>query len=220
MNRHETSAVVHPADLSRLSDEALMARIADRDGSAFTELFNRYHPLAYSFDYRILQNQADALDAVQEKFLAVWRASDQYQARPGSTVRNYILKIDRNVCLGFIRRAWRRRETGAEADSETTDQDWSEMLDYLYLRYQGDCPATPEDAARDTELRGLMATVLDYTQAQFSPAQFAAFWGFIQGKSYKEIAAENGARLDSVRGLIARGFKRLRDEFGQRWEAL
>ena len=48
-----------------LSDECLLARLGAGHRDALEELFRRYRGLAYRVTYRLLGNEADALDAVQ-----------------------------------------------------------------------------------------------------------------------------------------------------------
>ncbi len=50
------------------SDEQLLTRLARGDREALEELFRRYRNLAYRVAHRLLGNEADALDAVQEGF--------------------------------------------------------------------------------------------------------------------------------------------------------
>ena len=51
------------------SDGQLLARFAGGDRDALDELFQRYRLLAYRVAYRLLGNEADALDAVQDGFV-------------------------------------------------------------------------------------------------------------------------------------------------------
>src|SRR6266404_9920527 len=51
------------------SDECLWARSQKGDRQARAELFSRHRSLAYRVAYRLLGNEADALDAVQDGFM-------------------------------------------------------------------------------------------------------------------------------------------------------
>src|SRR6187431_3077231 len=55
--------------LTAPSDEQLVVRSAAGDRSALEELFRRYRQVAYRVAYRLLSNEADALDAVQNGFV-------------------------------------------------------------------------------------------------------------------------------------------------------
>ena len=57
------------APLAIPNDEQLLASWAKGDREALEELFRRYRSVAYRVAYRLLGNEADALDAVQEGFV-------------------------------------------------------------------------------------------------------------------------------------------------------
>ena len=52
-----------------LSDEALLNKAVAGDRDSLDELFVRYRLVAYRVAHRLLGNEADALDAVQEAFV-------------------------------------------------------------------------------------------------------------------------------------------------------
>jgi len=205
--------------MGRLSDDALMARIAVRDHEALSELFRRYRDDVYRFDLRILQNESDTLDAIQNKFLQIWRRAGAFTSRPGSKVRNFILKVDKFVCLEMMRARWRRSELGID-DGEDGETGWSEVFDFLAHQHGAAGDPLDEGIVREQDAAALVERVQRFTEDQFSSGQYVAFWGFINGMSYKHIADTYGMTAGSVRGHIARGFRSVRAEFGKEWEEL
>ena len=63
------------------SDEQLLARFATGERAVLDELFRRYRLPAYRVAYRLLGNEADALDAVQEGFVKALAHLDSFQGR-------------------------------------------------------------------------------------------------------------------------------------------
>jgi RNA polymerase sigma-70 factor, ECF subfamily len=84
---------VEPVDPS--VDDALMARIAAGDGSAFTELFRRRRNDVYRVALLITGRAQAAEDVVQDVFLALMRDAARYEAGR-STVGAWLCGIARN----------------------------------------------------------------------------------------------------------------------------
>ncbi len=60
---------------SELSDQELTDLLQSGDQRAFTEIYNRYWKLIYAHAYKILKNDEDAKDIVQEVFSSLWTKS-------------------------------------------------------------------------------------------------------------------------------------------------
>lgn len=71
------------------SDEALIARICNDDNEALAILFRRYARMVWSIAKRILRNEAEADDLVQEVFLLIHRRASVFDSTKG-TARSLI----------------------------------------------------------------------------------------------------------------------------------
>jgi RNA polymerase sigma-70 factor (ECF subfamily) len=89
-----------------LSDEQLLARFARGDRDALDEVFRRYRQLAYRVAYRLLGNEADALDAVQDGFVKALTHLPSFQGR--STFKTWLLRVVSNAALDLGRQRARR----------------------------------------------------------------------------------------------------------------
>ncbi|HYH64428.1 MAG TPA: RNA polymerase sigma factor [Urbifossiella sp.] len=87
-------------------DAALLERSAGGDADALDELFRRYRLVAYRVAYRLLGNEADALDAVQDAFVKALANLDRFRGR--SSFKTWLLRIASNAALDMGRR--RRRD--------------------------------------------------------------------------------------------------------------
>jgi RNA polymerase sigma-70 factor (ECF subfamily) len=85
------------------SDEDLMARIAGGDERAFRLLVQRYIPRALGLARRVLGNEADAEEIVQEAMLRVWINAARW--RPTAAFRTWLYRVVLNLCLNRKRRA-------------------------------------------------------------------------------------------------------------------
>ena len=66
------------------SDENLVADLLASEADALTVLFERHGALVFRIARRILRNDAEAEDAVQQVFLDVYRAAEQFEPEKGS----------------------------------------------------------------------------------------------------------------------------------------
>src|SRR5260370_20907491 len=73
------------------TDEQLLARLARGDRAALEELFRRYRGVAYRVAHRLLGNDADALDAVQEGFANALTHLPRFQVR--RTFKHWLLRL-------------------------------------------------------------------------------------------------------------------------------
>src|ERR1700722_19521001 len=96
-----------------VSDDQLLARFLAGDRTALEELFQRYRGLAYRVAHRLLGNEADALDAVQEGFIKALVHLQGFQHR--STFKTWLLRVVSNASLDLGRQRGRREAQSLEA---------------------------------------------------------------------------------------------------------
>src|SRR4030067_2155175 len=84
-----------------LSDQTLVEKVKKGDYQAFEGLVNRYEGKVYRLSMRMLRNQQDAEDALQEAFLQVHRGLKSFEGR--STFSTWLFRLATNVCLMKIR---------------------------------------------------------------------------------------------------------------------
>jgi RNA polymerase sigma-70 factor, ECF subfamily len=98
-----------------LSDECLLRRAAAGEREALEELFRRYRTPAYRVAYRLLGNEADALDAVQEGFVKALAHLATFQGR--SSFKTWLLRVVSNAALDLGRQRGRREALSLEVAS-------------------------------------------------------------------------------------------------------
>ncbi|MBA3780062.1 MAG: sigma-70 family RNA polymerase sigma factor, partial [Chloroflexi bacterium] len=96
---------VSPRDASpdTQSDEQLVDRAAQGEGTALEMLYDRYKTMTYSLALRITSDPSLAEDAVQEAFLGVWRNASRYSAGRASA-RTWIMAITHHRAIDVLRR--------------------------------------------------------------------------------------------------------------------
>jgi len=81
------------------SEIQLTELIIQQDTYAFEELYNRYWSVLYAFSMRILNDEKEAEDAVQESFITLYQKSSALD--PTSPASSYLFRIVRNALLNI-----------------------------------------------------------------------------------------------------------------------
>src|SRR5438067_10587673 len=139
-------------------DEHLLARFAAGDRAALDELFGRHRTVAYRVAHRLLGNEADALDAVQEGFVKALTRLKSFQGR--SSFKTWLLRVVSNAALDLGRQRQRREALSLDVPSP----DDQETLQPLTL-------SDPADGLERADLRRLLQEAL----AALSEAQRQTF---------------------------------------------
>ncbi len=113
-----------------IADAELAARVASGDGAAFELLMRRHNRRLYRIARSVLRDDADAEDALQESYLAAYRAIGSFRGE--SSLATWLSRLVLNQCFARRRREKRRdnivsivpeTEGGiGEADFETPDR--------------------------------------------------------------------------------------------------
>jgi RNA polymerase sigma-70 factor (ECF subfamily) len=99
------------------TDEVLVRRAASGQREAFEELVRRHRGRVYALALRICRNPDDAEDALQETFIAAYRALPRFDRR--AHVSTWLYRIATNKCYDVLAR--RRPTADASALPEATD---------------------------------------------------------------------------------------------------
>ncbi|MDX2130520.1 MAG: sigma-70 family RNA polymerase sigma factor [Planctomycetota bacterium] len=128
MDRHINPDVPHTnASRSRGDPSAfeppctLLERLRRGDDAAFDELVAQSASRLFCVAQRLLRNEADASDAVQEAYLSAFKALDTFDGR--SQLGTWLHRITVNVCLMKLRSARRRPTQSIEALLPTFAED-------------------------------------------------------------------------------------------------
>lgn len=181
------------------SDAALMLRVREGDGDAFTALVRRHQDRVVSLATRYLADASEAEDLAQEVFLRVHRARETYE--PSAKFTTWLHRITVNACLNQLRS---RKARGAVSGRLPEDP-------------EGDGPAEPEDPNSadpgDAVLRGELASVVRRAVDELPERQRTAILlEKYQGLSYEETAAAMEMSLPAVKSLLTRARVSLREK--------
>jgi RNA polymerase sigma-70 factor (ECF subfamily) len=181
------------------SDECLLDRFAAGDREALDELFRRYRQPAYRVAYRLLGNEADALDAVQEGFIKALTHLPSFQGR--SSFKTWLLRVVSNAALDLGRSRGRR---------ETLSLDVGRHEDVGLLDR-----GTTDEVGRGLERADLRAQI-DRALAQLPEAQRQTFVLHADAElSYREVANALGISIGTVMSRLYYARQKLRAFLGE-----
>ncbi len=203
-NPGSLSILTGPAALSE-EDARIVRGLRAGIEQAYEELIERYEQQLYGMMFRLLGNQTDAADVVQEVFLKVFRTINSF--REQSSLRTWIYRIAVNEAHNH--RRWFARHCRCEISMEE-ERDGSVQS---RLEFTADPGRSPYDQTLDNENRSLIERAL----ARINPVfRTAVVLRDIQNLSYEEIAEILQISLGTVKSRILRGREALRREITQR----
>lgn len=89
-------------DYSNFSDQELTTLVRERDQLAFTEVYRRYwHPL-YLHAYKMLSDEDQAKDVIQDLFIALWSKTSTMHIT--TSLKSYLYVMARNRVINYIRK--------------------------------------------------------------------------------------------------------------------
>ena len=118
--------MILPLNLSRQTDEQLMARAANDNKRAFEELYNRYARRLQGFFYRQLgQDRELAADYTHDTFLRLYDARRTY--RRERSFSTWLFTVAYNLCRNRYRHLQTEAEVLAQLDSQPYDNEDIEL---------------------------------------------------------------------------------------------
>jgi RNA polymerase sigma-70 factor (ECF subfamily) len=171
--------------------------------AAYEDLLARYQQPVYSMVYRLLGDQNDSCDVVQEVFLKVFRSVGSFQER--SSLRTWIYRIAVNEAHNHRRWFSRHRKHEVAIQQENEESGSYDITP--------DPGPSPFDWARNRETCALIEQALDEVSPVF---RTAVVLRDIEDLSYEEIADILQVSLGTVNSRILRGRDALRRALTQR----
>lgn len=168
----------------------ILARLGYGDPGAAEECIDRYGGLVWSLARRYSPTPADAEDAVQEIFLAVWKNAARFDASKASEP-TFINMIARRRLIDLHRHKQRRPE-GTSSDLE---------LETMVDKRSGEIEAR-------AEVRNASEAIKDLRKVERDAILLSAY----HGMSHREISESMDLPLGTVKTYIRRGLNRVRQQ--------
>ncbi len=188
-----------------LTDEALLESFRKTgDSDSFSTLVRRYQDRLYNLAYRVLANQEEAEEVVQDTFLRIHEGESNFRA--SNVFAGWLFRIAQNACLDILR--VRQKEVANLSFDQTAIATGEEETRQAVVGQIADSKAGPEELLRQTEQARLIENSLNMLPEE---QRIVVVLRDIEGFAYEDIAAIIGASSGTVRSRIHYGRLKLRE---------
>jgi RNA polymerase sigma-70 factor (ECF subfamily) len=186
--------VAPPTSGENALDLEAVERMARGDANGLTALYDRHSRAIFSLAFRILRDQADAEETVQDVFSQAWRQAARYETRRGAPAA-WLLMMTRSRAIDRLRSRRAAAPPGGDVHTER-------LAEFSSPDVAPDVQVVSADQA--ARLRRAMNEL---------PAvqRLAIELAFFEGLTHAEVAERLEQPLGTVKTRIRLGLMRLRD---------
>lgn len=185
--------------MSNSNDAALVARLQAGDQTAYTQLVEENAGKIYRLALRMIGNESDAEDILQETFLSAFKSIDRFEAR--STLSTWLYRIASNAALMRLR----RKEPDQVSVDEPVERDDGETMPRQFFDF---CCLPEESLLREEAVEEMYRAV-----EELSPTLRSVFiLRDIEGLSTEETADALDLSISAVKSRLMRARLKLREE--------
>lgn len=182
----------------RIPEAALVAAAQQGDLPAFEQLVRRYEPRVFRLAVRIVGNEADAEDVMQEAFLKAYAKLSQFQRQ--SSFYTWVVRIAVNEALMKLR----RRRGGKELPLDEGLDSGEDLLPREIEDWRPD----PEQQLARRELQELLGSTI---ASLALPYRVVFQLRDVEGLSTEETASILHLTIPAVKSRLLRARLQLRD---------
>ncbi len=180
----------NPATIARERLRAAMVRLANGDSTALEEIYESTRVKLFGICLRILRDQKEAEDALQDVYINLWQRADRYDPERASPI-SWLSTFARNRAIDRLRTG-KVRGGAVPVDEAAPLPDETPLADALMV-----------DAERDAQIHKCLGTLDERTRTHIRSA-------FFDGYTYAQLAERADVPLGTMKSWIRRGLQRLR----------
>jgi len=175
-----------------MTDSELILGVIKRERRAFDQFYERYAQIIFNLCVRILRDEAEAQDVLQEIFLQIWREAERFDASRAS-VKTWLFTIARSRSLD----RYRSRKT-VTSRLEDNAEDQIQQI----------------PGKEDLQSKSVMQQYVGSALNRLSPEQRLVLeLSYYEGLTQEEISARLNEPLGTIKSRIRAALMKLRSLF-------
>lgn len=186
-------SLIDPSGLADASDETLMKAISDRHQTALRELYQRYGKTLKSVITRVVHEETEADDVLQEIFLQIWKEAGNYSPKAGRPL-GWVVTLARRRAIDRLRRR--------QAYCRAKDRFESHLVQQPGTKARGQIN---DDLIRSDLRQFLNRQLRTLPLYQREVIELS----FFEGRSHREISHLTGTPLGTVKTRLELGLRKL-----------
>lgn len=183
----------NPSPATQEAREALraaMVRLADGDSSALEEIYSATRVKLFGICLRILGDQKEAEDALQDVYINLWQRADRYDPERASPIA-WLATFARNRAIDRLRTG-KVRGGAVPVEEAAPLPDEAPLADALLV-----------DAEQSAQIHKCLGSLDENVQGHIRAA-------FFDGSTYAQLAEAAEVPLGTMKSWIRRGLMKLR----------
>ena len=177
-----------------LTQDQLLARVAQGDQAAFAALYDQIAPRVLGLVRRLLRDHAQSEEVTQEIFLEIWQTATRYDSNKGGA-STWIMTMAHRRAVDRVRASQASRDRDTKIGIRDYDAQYDNVSETVQTR---------------VEHERVEKAMLRLTELQRQAVSLAYYGGY----SHSEVATLLSVPIGPVKTRLRDGMIRLRDELG------
>ncbi|WP_312667729.1 RNA polymerase sigma factor [Tissierella praeacuta] len=182
-----------------INESELIKRALEGDEDSFAQIINLYKNYVFAIILNFIKDYDEVENIAQEVFLQIYLSLSNYES---NNFKAWISRIASNKSIDWLRKKKSKFKEEVMDDSE----DFIDNLKFSHSHTPEEMLIEKEKKEEISKLCKSIPPIYEETIIKF----------YLQGKSYEEIAMEEGTTVKTIASRLYRGRNMLREKWSER----
>lgn len=182
----------------KVDETAIIVGLKQGDEKAYQYVFSHYYTLMCHMAANFLQDEFTVETVVSDVISHLYEARDRLNVN--RSLQAFLVMSTRNACINYLGTKINRREQAVSSIGT------GDMSMFYYISSQGDPLGSMLEDEMEQDLEDVINSLPEMTGRVFRKSRF-------EGKSYNEIAEEEGVSINSIQYHMKRSLLNLHEKF-------